>query len=146
MSADAAITAANRDATRDLDALLARLGDADLERDLGEGWTVAVALAHAAFWDRRAVLVFERWTRDGTPYRDQDDDILNDALFDEWQALPPRAAADLALAAAKAIDATVEGLRDDIVAAVIAQGDSFLLTRSNHRREHIEQIEAALAG
>jgi hypothetical protein len=141
---DEAIVAANEEATRELAALLARLSDADLERDLGEGWNVATALAHAAFWDRRALRVFERWQRDGTPYRDQDDDILNDALLDEWRALPPRAAADLALVAARAVDAVVVELPDAITASLTADGNEFLMRRYNHRREHIEQIEAAL--
>jgi hypothetical protein len=141
---DEAIVAANEAATRELAALLARLSDADFERDLGEGWNVATALAHVAFWDRRAVRVFERWQRDGTPYRDQDDDILNDALLDEWRALPPRAAADLALAAARAIDAVVVELPNVITAALTADGNEFLMRHYNHRREHIEQIEAGL--
>jgi hypothetical protein len=141
---DEAIVAANEAATRELAALLARLNDADFERDLGEGWNVATALAHVAFWDRRAVRVFERWQRDGTPYRDQDDDILNDALLDEWRALPPRAAADLALAAARAIDAVVVELPNAITAALTTNGNEFLMRRYNHRREHIEQIEACL--
>ena len=117
----------NADATRALEALLARLSDADLQHELGGGWDVSTALAHAAFWDRRAVQVFERWVRDGTPYRDQDDDILNDCLLDEWRALPPRVAANLAIAAAHAVDSTVAVLPDAVVAAVIAGGNDFLL-------------------
>jgi len=124
---------------------VARLSDRDLARDLGEGWTIGVALAHAAFWDRRAARVFYRWVQDGTPYRDQDDDILNTALLNEWRTIPPRRAAELAVEAARSIDQTIAALPDNIVAAVIAQGDDFLLRRSNHRREHVEQIEAAIS-
>jgi hypothetical protein len=102
-------------------------------------------MAHAAFWDRRAVVVFERWSRDSTPYRDQDDDILNDTLLFEWRASPPRVAAGMAVEAARAVDATVAALPEQVIEAVTALGDTFLLMRSNHRREHIEQIEAALA-
>jgi len=32
--------------------LVDRLDDRAMGRDLGEGWTVGVALAHLAFWDR----------------------------------------------------------------------------------------------
>jgi hypothetical protein len=145
MPVDPAIVTENNGLTSRLATLVARLSDADLTRDLGEGWTVAVSLAHAAFWDRRAVLVFERWVREGTPYRDQDDDILNTALLAEWQALPPRRAAELAVEAARSVDATIAVLPDNVVAAVIAQGDDFLLRRSGHRREHVEQVEAALS-
>jgi len=146
MPVDPAIVSENTGLTDRLSALVTRLSDSELSRDLGEGWTVAVALAHAAFWDRRAVRVFERWLRDATPYRDQDDDILNTALLDEWRAIAPRRAAELAVEAARSIDETVAGLPDNLVAAVIAQGDDFLLRRSNHRREHVEQIEAAIRG
>jgi hypothetical protein len=145
MAVDPAIVDANAEQTRRLEELISRLTDADLERDLGEGWTVSVALAHAAFWDRRAARVFERWTREGTPYRDQDDDILNEALLDEWRLLPGRVVIGMVLAAARSVDAAVQTLPDNIAAALIASGDEFLLRRSNHRREHIEQIEAVLA-
>jgi len=144
MAADPAIIRENEEATARLAALVEKMSDADLSRDLGDGWTVAVALAHAGFWDRRSVKVVERWVRDGTPYRDQDDDILNTALVDEWKAIPPRRAADMAVEAARSIDRTVAGLPDNVVAAVTAQGDDFLLRRYNHRREHIEQIEAVM--
>ena len=136
----------NAEATRALEALLLRVSDTELQRDLGDGWDVSTALAHCAFWDRRAVLVFERWVRDATPYRDQDDDILNDCLLEEWRALPPRVAADLAIAAAHAVDSSVAALPGPIAAALIAGGNGFLLSRGNHRREHVEQIEATLAG
>jgi len=145
MPVDANITAENSAQTVRLAELIGRLTDADLARDLGEGWTVATAMAHAAFWDRRAVVVFERWSRDSTPYRDQDDDILNDTLLFEWRASPPRVAAGMAVEAARAVDATVAALPEQVIEAVTALGDTFLLMRSNHRREHIEQIEAALA-
>ena len=144
MPVDPAIVTENMGLTERLSALVTNASDSDLSRELGEGWTVAVALAHTAFWDRRAVMVFERWVRDGTPYREEDEDILNATLLDEWRALPPRRAAELAVEAARSVDRTIAGLPDNIVAAVIAQGDDFLLRRSGHRREHVEQIEAAI--
>ena len=144
MPVDANIIAENAVQTDRLTALVARLTDADLTRDLGDGWTVSVALAHAAFWDRRAVVVFERWSKYGIPYRDQDDDILNETLVYEWRAIPPRVAVEMAVAAARDIDAAVAALPEHVIEAVMGQGDSFLLTRSNHRREHIDQIEAVL--
>src|SRR5262245_35020810 len=103
MPADQAINKENEDATGRLAALVEMMSDGDLVRDLGDGWTVAVALAHAGFWDRRTVKVFERWVRDGTPYRDQDDDILNTALVDEWRAIPPQRAAEMAVEAAHSV-------------------------------------------
>src|SRR3989304_6937732 len=82
---DQALLSDNAETMRRLEALVARLSDDDLRRDLGEGWTVAVALAHAGFWDQRAVYGLRRWAREGTPITDADDHILNEALFDEWR-------------------------------------------------------------
>ena len=42
---------ANVEATAALGDLIASLSPEDLAADLGEGWTVPMALAHLAFWD-----------------------------------------------------------------------------------------------
>jgi hypothetical protein len=126
--------------------LVGRLGDDDLTRDLGEGWTVAVALAHLAFWDERAALLLQRYV-EGTPQHhlpDWYEDLLNQTLEPQWRALPPRAAAEGAVAAAEHVTRVLRGLEDDLCARLEAQEDGYLLRRFNHRREHIEQIEAAL--
>jgi hypothetical protein len=50
--------------------LVARLSDEDLTRPLPNGWTVAITLAHLAFWDRQRLALLRRWERDGvTPAR-----------------------------------------------------------------------------
>src|ERR1044072_8441615 len=62
-------------------------------RGLGDGWTVAVALAHLMFWDERAALLLERYA-DGTPQHhipDWYEDLLNETLEPQWRALAPRA-------------------------------------------------------
>ena len=129
-----------------LTTLVARLSEDDLARDLGGGWTVAVALAHLAFWDERAALLLERYV-DGTPQHhipDWYEDLLNQTLEPQWRALSPRAAAEGAVAAAEHVTRVLRGLEDGLCARLEAQEDGYLLCRFNHRREHIEQIEAAL--
>ena len=37
--------------------LVARLTDEELSLPLGNGWTIAVALAHLAFWDQRSLFL-----------------------------------------------------------------------------------------
>jgi hypothetical protein len=126
--------------------LVGKLSDDDLSHDLGGGWTVGVALAHLAFWDERAALLLERYA-DGTPPHhipDWYEDLLNETLEPQWQALPPRAAAEQAVAAAEHVTRALRVLEDDFCATLEAQEDGYLLRRFNHRREHIEQIEAAL--
>jgi hypothetical protein len=43
-----------------LRALVARLRDDDLTRPLPNGWTVAITLAHLAFWDRQRLALLRR--------------------------------------------------------------------------------------
>jgi hypothetical protein len=127
--------------------LVTKLGDDDLTRDLGGGWTVAVSLAHLAFWDERAAQLLERYA-DGTPQHhipDWYEDLLNLTLEPQWQALPPRAAAEGAVAAAEHVTRVLRGLEDDLCGRLEAHEEGYLLRRFNHRREHIEQIEAALS-
>ena len=146
MPIDPAMVNENAAERRRLEALAGRLSDADLQRDLGDGWTVAVALAHLAFWDRRAVLVLERWQRDGKLPDDPEADLLNDSLLDEWRLLPPRRAAELAVAAAQAVDLTIERLDARVADAVRGRGEDWRLRRAAHRREHLDQIDRALRG
>ena len=146
---DPELTAENEAQRARLAALVGELGDADLARSLGGGWTVATALAHLAFWDRRATLLLDLWARGQTPLADEPEwygsDVLNQALLAEWLVLPPREAARLALEAAESVDRKIETLDAAVAAAISERGESWRLQRSTHRREHIEQIERALA-
>jgi len=133
--------------TRDrLSTLAGRLSDDDLARDLGEGWTVAVALAHMAFWDERAALLLERYAEGTAQHHIPDwyEDLLNQTLEPQWRALSPRTAADGAVAAAEHVTRVLRGLDDDLCARLEAHEEGYLLRRFNHRTEHIAQIEAAL--
>ena len=134
-----------------LRALVDRLTDAELARPLDAGWTVAAVLAHVAFWDQRALTLIERWERDGRgstprPIDGNDVDWINDSAKALCLALPPRAAARLAVATSEAVDRRVEGLSDELVAANAAAGLPINLLRAEHRREHLDEIEHALAG
>ena len=73
-----------------------------------------------------------------------DTDLTNDALLPLCLAVPPRAAADLALASAEAVDQEIEELSPDLIARIEALGDRFRLFRSDHRRMHLSQIELRL--
>ena len=141
---DAATLNDNSVVTARLEALVARLGDADLARDLGGGWTVSVALSHLAFWDRRIAYMLDRWMREGTPHEELDDDVINTALEAVHQAVEPRAAARLAVESAKAADDAIARTPDAIAQQLIAEAHAYLLRRTGHRTDHIEQIQAAL--
>lgn len=136
----------NREQRDRLRALVARASDADLARPLDVGWTVAAVLAHVAFWDQRALALLDQWERGQTPrpIDQRDVDWINDSAKALCLALPPRAAADLALRVAEAVDRKVETLRPDVVAANRAAGSPVNLARAEHRREHLDEIERAL--
>lgn len=126
--------------------LIESLSDAELGRDLGDGWTVAALLAHLAFWDRYALAVLETWQHSGAPPRTGEADAINAAALPTWRALPPRAALEGALAAADAVDARIAALPPPFVAAILATGRLRTLDRSLHRQAHREAIERAIGG
>ena len=71
-------------------------------------------------------------------------DDINAAVRTLSDAIPPRAAADLAVAAAAAIDRHLETISPDLRESIASAGGERLLNRSLHRREHLDQIERAL--
>ncbi|HSW95499.1 MAG TPA: DinB family protein [Patescibacteria group bacterium] len=130
-----------------LRALIARLSDAELARPMPDGWTVAAVLAHAAYWDARAIYWMDKWGPDGEPttYQDEDTDAANDAAKPLCLALRPRDAAELALRMADEADGRVRGLSDAMLAKIRAKGSPpFNLSRAIHRKEHLDEIERAL--
>ena len=125
--------------------LVARLDDAAMSRDLGDGWTASVALAHLAFWDRISLQRWRAWIASGQMVDLQGTDLVNDATLVEWQALTPSATRRLVIDAASAVNDAVAAGGPERVEAVTAAGKPRWARRHLHRMEHIAQIEAALA-
>jgi hypothetical protein len=94
----------NRASTERIRALAARLDDAALQTPVGEHWTVGVVFAHLAFWDRRVLYVLDRTEQDGALFIPNLDIVINDLSLPLWAAIPPRAAAELALTTAETLD------------------------------------------
>jgi hypothetical protein len=131
-----------------LKALVARLSDADLARPLPAGWTVAAVLTHVAFWDQRILVLLEQWEKAGgasvpAHANEADVDWINDAAKPLFLALPPRRAAEVTLAIAEAVDRRIETLSDDFVTRNTDAGRPLNLLRAEHRRQHLDEIEAA---
>ena len=117
MTVDRRYVAENDAQRARLKALLAR-SDADLARPMPAGWTVAGVLGHLAFWDQRVLVLFEQWEKTGqAPPRSSQEDVdwINDATKPMLLAVPPRQAAQLALAIGEAADAKVAGLSEGAV-------------------------------
>ena len=144
----AAEFAARNDESRGpLEALVARLTDGDLDRALGEGWTVKGALAHLAWWDRYAVFMLDQWEREGFRYDEAFfSDLPNLASLPEQVALPAAYVLDEVVRAARAADRRVGDVSDAVIDAATAGGMPRAFDRSVHRDEHVEQIEQALSG
>ena len=148
MPLDRSFTAENTKERERLRALVARLSDEQLARQLDGGWTVAAALAHVAFWDQRGLALLARWERQGigpSPLP-ADIDAINDASRALCLAIPPRAAAQLALESADALDRKIEALTDEQLTAMEAADFPLSLERFHHRGEHLDEIERLLAG
>ena len=150
MATDRSYVTENQTQLARLEALVNKLGDRELSRPLEAGWTVAGVLAHLAFWDYRIVTLLDAWGADGrgTPppaYHEAAVNWINDAGKPLCLGLPPRVAARLAVEAAIAADKRVAGLTDTALAANTAAGSPISVRRAEHRREHLDEIERALA-
>lgn len=143
MSADRSFVELNRTATNRLRTLVARLSDAELQHPVGEHWTVAIALAHLAFWDRRVLLGLDQVERSGTLQVPTVDLVVNDLSLPFWAAIPPRAAAELALSTATALDTRLENFPPTLLNDLYAHNQRWVV-RAGHRNAHLDEVEAAL--
>jgi hypothetical protein len=131
-----------------LRALVSRLGDDELHSPVNEHWTVAGVLGHIAFWDARALVLADKLER-GLPFslsdaEPEDVDWINDATRPLIHAIPPREVAQLALRLAEETDGRVASLEPKRMYPIEANSPLNPL-RADHRAEHLDQIEAALA-
>jgi hypothetical protein len=130
-----------------LRALVEGLSDDDLRRPANEHWTVAGVMGHIAFWDARASWLGEKLAR-GEPFSPSDEepdevDWVNDATRPLIHAIAPRDLARLTLAIAEETDERVASLPAE---RLYPNDPSCPLNafRSEHRGEHLDQIEQAL--
>jgi hypothetical protein len=146
MTPDRSYIAENAAALHRLRSLAERLSDAELERPLPDGWTVAAALAHVAFWDQRILALLDRWEAGEAPrpIDPADVDWINEAAKPLCLELAPRASARLAAAIGDAVDRRLARLTDAQLAANAAAGQPLILLRARHRDTHLDEIERAL--
>ncbi len=141
---DRPFVAENAQERERLRSFVGRLTDEELSLPLGNGWTVAVAFAHLAFWDQRSLILMRKWKKSGVALSPIDIDVINDSLLSLWLALPPRIAANLAVSSAEAIDRELEESSSDLIAEIEGLGEKNRLYRSIHRKLHLDQIEELL--
>ena len=138
---DRAFIKENRRERERLKSLVDELSEAQLNIPLGEDWTVAVALAHLAFWDQRSLTLIRKWKRTGVVDPSPIDiDITNAALLPLWRALAPRVAAELAVSCAEAVDRELEETSHEMIARIERLDDTSRVYRCRHRKMHLDQI------
>jgi hypothetical protein len=145
MSLDRSFVEPNRASTQRIRELAARLSDAEMQHRVGEHWTVAIALAHLAFWDLRVMRVLEMTEREGKLVGLEFDLAVNDLSLPLWAAVPPREAARLAIETAEALDARLAGFQPALLEQVAAHNQRWVL-RALHRNQHLDDVDAALKG
>ena len=140
-----ALAESNRVQTERLRQLVGRLDTRMLAVKLPRGWTVAVALAHIAFWDRQRLCLMRRWAAGEDCFGGYDGELFNEALVPVLEAIPPERTAEMALQTAEEIDAFLLAVPDDVVQAALARPDAPNLDRGSHREYHLDRVEQALA-
>ena len=135
----------NRRQTERLRKLSHRLTPGMLAVRLPNGWTVAVALAHIAFWDRQRLCLMRRWAAGNWCDGGYDGELFNEVLLPFLESIPPNRAAELALETAEEVDAFLLTVPDEVVEAALARPDRPNLDRGSHREGHLDQIEDAVA-
>ena len=143
MTLNGSFVARNRASTDRIRALAARLTDPEMQHPVGEHWTVAIALAHLAFWDRRVLYVLDMTEREEALFVPQIDIFVNDLSLPLWAAIPPRAAAQIAIETAAALDARLESYAPALLEEINAYNQRWVV-RALHRNEHLDEVDAAL--
>jgi hypothetical protein len=143
MSMDRSFSEQNRASTRRIRDLAGRLSDEEMLHPVGEHWTVAIALAHLAFWDRRVLHVLDQSERDGKLFIPQIDIFVNDLSLPLWAAIPPREAARIAIETAETLDQRLENYSPELLEEIYTYNKRWVV-RAMHRGEHLDEVDAAL--
>ncbi len=132
----------NKASTERLKKLVKKLKDADMSRKVGADWTVAIALAHLAFWDRRVQFVLDRTEKDGKLSPVEIDVVVNDLMLPTMALIPGQQAARLAVETSEALDKRLEAFPEALLEQVNAHNPRWV-NRSLHRNEHLDEVDKA---
>ncbi len=143
MTLDRSFIELNRASTNRIHSLIASLTDEQIHHPVGEHWTVGIALAHLAFWDRRVMYVLDTTEHDGTLFIPEIDIFVNDLSLPLWAAIPPREAGRIAIETAEALDRQLEGFPPALLEELYAYTKRWVV-RALHRGEHLDEVDAAL--
>ncbi len=135
----------NKASRKRLKKLVKGLSKKDMGRKVGADWTVAVALAHIAFWDRRVQFVLDKTEAAGKLEAIEFDTVLNDVMLPTWELVPGKEAATLAIETASELDKRLETFPPELLEQVHAHNSRWVV-RALHRNEHLDEVDKALKG
>jgi hypothetical protein len=111
---------------------------------LQNGWTVADALVHLAFWDSYCLDLLRGWEKGSMPGKSANIDAINAAINALSRTIAPETAVTLVKQAAEAVDLEIESLSPALVTAIDASEHRYLLFRCWHRNAHLKTLESEL--
>lgn len=145
MSFDLSYNQLNRASTQRIKTLVSSLTEEQMQTRVGEHWTVAIALVHLAFWDRRVLATLELTRKQGRLSVVELDIVVNDLSLPLWAAVPAKEAAELAIETAHELDRQLENFPKDLLEELYNHNKRFVL-RALHRNEHLDEVDKALKG
>jgi hypothetical protein len=98
---------------------------------------------NSATESRRLLYVLDMTERDGKLCAPEIDILVNDLSLPLWAAIPPRAAARIAVETAEALDNWLESFPPALLEEIYMHYERWV-ERALHRGEHLDEIEAAL--
>ena len=143
MALDRSFFERNRASTGRIKSMAASLSDEEMQHRVGEHWTVAIVMAHLAWWDRRVMYVLDMTEKNGELFIPEIDIFVNDLSLPLWAAIPPREAARIAIETAETLDRRLEAYPPHLL-EVIQNYNKRWVDRSMHRSEHLDEADAAL--
>jgi len=143
MTVDRSFIERNRASTERIRKMAARLSDDEMQHPVGEHWTVAIVMAHLAFWDRRVMYVLDMTERDRKLFIPEIGIFVNDLSLPLWAAIPPREAARIAIETAETCDKRLETFPPSLLEKIYTYNKRWV-DRSLHRGEHLAEADAAL--
>jgi len=145
MTMDRSFIELNRASTERIRTLAARLTDEEMQTKVGEHWTVGIVFAHLAWWDRRVMYVLDMTEKDGRLFIPEIDIFVNDLSLPLWAAIPPRAAAQIAIETSETLDKRLEDYSPELLEEIYNYNERWVI-RALHRGEHLDEADAALKG
>lgn len=143
MTLDPSYKDLNRASTERIKKLAASLTDEEMQTRVGEHWTVSIALAHLAFWDRRVIYLLDETAKSGKLVAPGIDVIVNDISLPFWAAIPPREAARITVETLEELDQRLEDYPQELLEEIYNSNKRWVI-RALHRNEHLDEVDSAL--